>query len=178
MAFELYTPSMLERGPRRYYYIIIHDTSCQWPNYDMYKIDKNTFQAGPMRARFKAEMHWYETPYHFICERIGQNYQTVLGRPLQYASFDAFPDINRGICEHSIHVCLMCNYNVLGQTSQLYQQLCYRVLCPMMKAYRISRKRIFLHGELSDEHPDCPVYRFSKSAMYAYMAKYLQGTPG
>jgi len=176
MAIEAFMPTRLFKAPRRFKYMIIHDTSCQWENSNIFSIDKRMFQTSPMRARFRSIKKYYELPYHFICEKIGENYQTLVGRPLQYSCFLEFPDIDRHFSEYSIHICLMGNYNILSHTAKMYEQLAYRVICPMMKTYRINRSRIFLHGELSKQHSDCPGFHFSKQALFAYMAKYQMGT--
>lgn len=176
MAIEMFQPTRLFKAPRRFRYIIIHDTSCQWDKSNIFSIDKRMMQTSPMRARFRSQKQYWELPYHFVCEKIGENYQTLLGRPLQYASFLEFPDIDRHYAQNAIHVCLMGNYNILSHTAKLYEQLAYRVLCPMMKTYRINRSRIFLHGELSKTHPDCPGFNFSKQTLYTFMAKYQLGT--
>lgn len=178
MAVEIFHPSRLFKAPRRFKFIIIHDTSCQWENTNIFSIDKKMFQSNPMRARFRSQKQYYETPYHFICEKIGDSYQTVMGRPLQYSSFIEFPDIDRHYSENAIHVCLMGNYNILSHSAKLYEQLAYRVLCPMMKVYRIPRDRIYLHGELSNTHSDCPGFNFSKTTLYAFMVKYMMGVQG
>ena len=175
MATEVFLPSRLFRSPRRFKYMIIHDTSCQWDKINLFSVDKRLFQTSPMRARFRSQKQYYELPYHFICEKIGENYQTIVGKPLQYSSFLEFPDIDRHYAEHAIHICLMGNYNILTHTAKLYEQLAYRIICPMMKTYRIPRSRIFLHGELSKEHSDCPGFHFSKQTLYVFMSKYQLG---
>ena len=175
MAVDLYTPTKLGIAPRKFFFIIIHDTNCQWEMSDYYKIDKGMFQAGPMRARFRNEKHYDEFPYHFIVERIGENFQTIVGRPLQYSCKNEYPDIDTYYSKYGIHVCLMGNYNGNFVLPKMYQQLAYRVICPMMKAYRITKSRILTHGEISKEHPDCPGFNFSKQTLFAFMTKFLIG---
>ena len=174
---DQYIPSLLERAPKRYKYIIIHDTSCQNDTNGMFKIDKKMFQTGAMRSRFRSIKNYYDMPYHFVCERIGQNYQTVVGRPLQYSCYKAYPDIDRHYAQNAIHICLMGDYNVLSHSIKLYQQLAYRVICPMMKTFKINRSRVYLHGELSKKHSDCPGFNFNKNLLLAYMSKFLMGVP-
>ncbi len=172
---DMYVPLMLTKAPRKFRYIIIHDTNCQWQNFNNFKIDNNLFQAGPMRARFKTDKNYYEMPYHYVCEKIGNNYQTFVGRPLQYSCEREFPDIDHYKTRYAIHVCIMGNYNVMSHTPKMYEQLCYRVIGPMMKLYRIPRSRVFFHGDLSKEHTDCPGFNFSKNAMFAYMSRFMIG---
>lgn len=176
MAIDIYTPTALEKAPKRYRYIVLHDTNCQWKNYNTYKVDSKSFQTGSMKGRCRSDKHIYDVPYHFICEKIGDNYQTVLGRPLQYSCERSYPDMDNRYAKFSIHVCIMGNYNIMAHQVKMYEQLCYRVLCPMMRDYRIAKSKIFLHGELSKEHLDCPGFGFNKQIMFAYMTKYLQGT--
>lgn len=175
MAADMYQPLYLTKAPRRFRFIIIHDTNCQWQKNNIYKIDNNLFQAGPMRARFKLEKRWWESPYHFICEKIGENYQTILGKPLQYSSENEFPDLDNTYSRFGIHVCVMGNYNIMAHKPKMYEQLCYRVIAPMLRQYRIPKSNIFLHGELSKEHMDCPGLGFSKQALLAYLARFLMG---
>jgi len=176
MATDLYTPTMLDKAPRRFRYIIIHDTSCHWDHHNTYKIDMNLFQAGPMRARFKSEKRYHEMPYHFVCEKIGSNYQTFIGRPLQYSCIKEYPDLDNMYAKFGIHVCVMGSYMQMNQVTKMYEQLCYRVIAPMMKTFKIPKSRIFMHGELSKEHVDCPGFNFSKNTMMTFLTKYLMGT--
>ena len=70
---------------------------------------------------------------------------------------------------------VMGNYNIMAHKPKMYEQLCYRVIAPMLRQYRIPKSNIFLHGELSKEHMDCPGLGFSKQALLAYLARFLMG---
>jgi hypothetical protein len=178
MARDIYTISNLIQAPRRFKFIIIHDTNCQLKEYQQFKIDKNTFQSGPLRARFKITKSYNDVPYHFVCEKIGENYQTFLGRPLQYSCEKEYPDIDSTYSRYAVHICLMGNYNNMACPTNLYQQLAYRVICPMMKVYRIHKSRIFLHAEVTknSDFNDCPGFNFRKDALFAFMNKFRMGT--
>lgn len=178
MSQDIYNIAQMVRAPKRFKYIIIHDTNCQWKDYQPFKVDKNLFQSGPMRARFKITKNFNEMPYHFVCEKIANNYQTFLARPLQYSCELEYPDLDVLYRRYGIHICVMGNYNAITSTAKLYQQLCYRVICPMMKTFRIRRSNIFLHGEVTkkDEFKDCPGFHFNKDTLFAFMNKYLMGT--
>lgn len=178
MARDIYTISNLGRAPRRFKFIIIHDTNCHWKDYQPFKVDRNLFQSGPMRARFKIIKNFNEMPYHFVCEKIGENYQTFLGRPLQYSCEHEYPDMDDNYSKYGIHICVMGNYNIMACTEKLYQQLSYRVICPMMRTFRIRKSNIYLHADVTknSDYNDCPGFNFRKDLLFGFMNKYLMGT--
>lgn len=180
MARDIYNISSLGRAPRKFRFIIIHDTNCQWKDYQPFKIDKNTYQSGPMRSRFKIMKNFDEMPYHFLCEKMGDNYQTIIGRPLQYSCVHEYPDMDALYSEFGIHVCLLGNYNNMVATDKLYQQLAYRVICPMMRTFRIVKSNIYLHAEITknSDYSDCPGFNFRKDLLLSFMHKYMVGVSG
>jgi hypothetical protein len=180
MAKDIYTISNLSRAPRRFKNIIIHDTNCQWKDYQPFKIDRNVYQSGPMRARFKTFKNFNEMPYHFVCEKIGENYQTFLGRPLQYSCEKEYSDMDALYSRYGIHICIMGNYNTMCVIDKLYQQISYRVICPMMRVYRIPKSNIYLHSDVTNnpDYNDCPGFNFRKDLLMMYMNKYRSGLSG
>jgi len=162
-----YKPSMLTKGPLRYRYIIVHDTNCMWKEFNEFKVDTPQSQTNKMRSQFKILKKYDELPYHFVCELVRDDYETVVSRPLQFAFI--YKDLPASISKFAIHVCVMGNYNIIGDDVRMYQQLCYRVLSPMMRVYHIPKTHIYLHGELSSTQMDCPGLKFDKNKLISYL---------
>ena len=167
-----YKPTHLSKGPKRYTSIVIHDASCQYQFGNNLIIDSKESQVNTARSELRVEKKYFELPYHFVCEKMKDDYETVIARPLQYSCEDAYSDLDSMYARYAIHICVMGNYNMLTDESRMYQQLCYRAITPMMRIYRIRRGNIFLHGELSSDHMDCPGLNFQKSRLLAYISRY------
>lgn len=167
-----YTPSKLPIGPKRYTSIIIHDSVCKFLFHGKLNIDTPTSQVNIARSELKAEKNYYELPYHFVCEKTMSDFETIVARPLQYSCQNEYPDLDIKYSRLGIHVCVMGNFNMLVDESRMYQQVCYRVIAPMMKLYHIPRGNIFMHGELSTEVMDCPGLNFDKHKLLAFLDRY------
>ena len=172
-----FKPVHLPIGPRRYHYIVIHDTNCMCEKFNDFRIDNTAFQTNKLRYRIYQMKKFFELPYHFVCERILDDYQTIAGRPLKYSCEDCYPGMDKNFSRFGIHICIMGNYNYTAGDARMYQQICYRALTPVMKQYRIPKSRIFLHGEIDPKHLDCPGFNFSKQYLKAYIQPFLISQP-
>lgn len=168
-----FRPVYLPKGPRRYRYIILHDTNCMCHRFNDFKIDGSTFQTNKLRGRVYQDKKLFELPYHFVCEKVLDDYQTIVARPTQYSCEDAYLGLDKNFSRLGIHICIMGNYNYVAEDVRMYQQLCYRAITPIMKQYRIPKGNIYLHGELDPKHLDCPGYHFSKQHLKAYIQPFL-----
>lgn len=168
-----YKPMYLPKGPNKYRYIVIHDCNCQCKLMHRFKIDNVVAQTNEMRSILRQEKNYYELPFHFVCEKIKEDYETLVARPLQYSCEREYPDIDSKFAKRSIHICVMGNFNVMSEDSRMYQQICYRAITPLMKQYRIPRGSIYLHGELSKDNIDCPGFSFSKQKLLGYMSTFM-----
>lgn len=169
-----YRPVELKVAPKKYKYIILHDTSCQAPDTNQYQIDASGSQVNSLRSYLWSFNKIKELPYHFVCEKIKDDYETIVGRPLQFSCHEEYDDLDYSYSYFSIHVCIMGNFNVMAEDNRLYDQICYRVLSPMMRIYSIPRTNIFLHGELSSKHIDCPGFNFQKTRLMSLLQKFVR----
>lgn len=168
-----FKPVYLPKGPKRYHYIIIHDCNCMAERFPEFKIDNVQFQTNRLRGRIFQDKKLFELPYHFVCEKVIDDWQTIVGRPLQYSCEDVYTDLDKNFSRFGIHICIMGNFNYMASETRMYQQICYRALTPVMKQYRIPKGNIFLHGELNPQKLDCPGFNFSKQHLKAYIQPFL-----
>jgi hypothetical protein len=99
--------------------------------------------------------------YHFLVEKIGKDYETFLGRPINRLC--EYNDIKDNINSRAIHIGMIGKYDKQIPTPRFYLQLCYRIITPYMYLFNIPGGQIYLHSELSDKHKDCPGSFFKKS---------------
>lgn len=168
-----FKPVYLPKGPKRYHYIVIHDTNCMCSKFNDFRIDNQMFQSNKLRQRLLQDKKWFELPYHFVCEKIIDDYQTIVARPIQFSCEDAYTDLDKKFARYGIHICIMGNFNTIVGDTRMYQQICYRAISPLMRQYRIPKGNIFLHGELNPKQLDCPGFNFSKEHLKAYIQPFL-----
>jgi len=139
----------------KFRYIVLHDTSCMFSGVSQVKIDDNKSQLHSLR-----DYNWIlnartEVNYHFVVEKIGNDYESLIGRPLNYlCQYDDIPLIYN---ERAIHVCLMGSYSIIKPKPRYYQQLVYRVISPLMFHHRITSMNIVTHQDIStNEELKCP----------------------
>ena len=168
-----FKPVYLPRGPRRYHYIVLHDTNCMCKAFNDFKVDRVQYQTNRLRERLRQDRKLFELPFHYVCEKVMDDYMTSVARPVQYSCEDVFQDLDYKFSRYAIHICVMGNFNTITGTTRMYQQLCYRAIAPVMKTYRIPKANIFLHGELNSQSLDCPGFNFSKQHLLAYLPPFL-----
>jgi hypothetical protein len=149
-----YKPSLMTVRRTRPRFIIIHHTAELYLNPSI-KIDNNTYQYGKL-SNGALELKDADIQYHFVVEKIGDDYQTIMARPFVYIC-DGFEDIPEHINNASIHVALLGNYNFRVPSSRMYETLGYRCLAPLLKILWLNPDRIKLHKDVSeDENCQCP----------------------
>ena len=168
-----FKPIYLPKGPRRYRYIILHDTNCMCQEFNDFKNDGMKFQTNLLRERMRQKNKWFELPFHFVCEKIMDDYHTVVARPTQYSCEDCYPNMDSLFRRFGIHICIMGNFNIMVGDTRMYQQICYRAITPVMKQYRIPKSNILLHGEVEPTKLDCPGFNFSKQHLKAYLLPFM-----
>ena len=161
-----FKPVYFEKATRRFKYIIIHDLSCRFANLDKAKVDSKKSVASTLRGFNWVFNNEHDLPYHFLCERIGEDYETIMGRPFQY--FCIFDDIKSEFIP-SIHIAVAGLYSFTSQpTNRAYQQVGYRAISPLMKWFKIQISNVYLHHEVSnDKDHSCPGAMFNKNKLLA-----------
>lgn len=144
-------PSLLKIR-RRTKWIVLHHTA---EIYDIpaSRIDNPKFQ---MPGIFKGvlEKKQGDVNYHYIIDKIDEDYVPVVCRPFVYLCEwdDIYPDINNA----AIHIALMGSYSFKVPERRCYEILSFRVLNPLLKMLHLAPARIKFHRDVTDEDIDCP----------------------
>lgn len=153
MAKIVLRPSLLKVRRQSVKWIIIHHTSEMYENPEA-RIDNTKYQ---MPGIFKGvmELKQGDVNYHYVVERIKEDFVAIATRPFVYLC--EWPDIDDNINNRAIHVALLGNYDLKIPPKRLYDILAYRLLNPMMKMFNITPNRIKLHKDVSnDKDVYCP----------------------
>jgi hypothetical protein len=136
-----------------------------------FRIDKKISQVNKLRGMEYLVQMEADLNYHFVIETLGEDYEAIMGRPL--AVHCHYPDI-RSPYDFAFHVCLMGDSNNFVPTLRCYKKICYSVLSPLMKMFRININNIVLHKEVSDDKEmDCPGNLFDKHVLIAQLRNLL-----
>lgn len=162
--------SLLKIRRTRAKYIIVHETTCQYEA-PQSKIDNPKFQIpgliGNVLEKKQADLN-----YHFILDKIKDDYQIIICRP--FVTLCQFDDIDDNINNAALHVALMGSYEFKIPEDRLYEILAYRLLNPLLKFFLISPNRIRLHHEVSNKKEEtCPGSFFNKEKMIAMVRRFV-----
>ncbi len=151
-------------------YIIIHQTSCQYISPES-KIDNNKYQLPGIIGNV-FEKKQIDINYHFIIDKIKDDYQIISCRP--FVTLCEYDDIDPDINKAAIHVALIGNYDYKIPDLRLYDILAYRLLNPLMKFLPIVYHRIYLHNEISKNKLEtCPGAFFDKQKLISSIKKFI-----
>ena len=161
-----YRPRSLPIARRRFKYIVIHDVSCQFEGITEFYTDNVTFQTGKLRSNDFILNGNIDLNYHYVVEKVQDDFQTIVGRPL-YALCE-YDDIDPKF-EYSIHIAMMGSYDYIKPEERFYKQMAYRCIVPLMKIYRIAPPQVFMHHEIS-EQGGCPGALFNGGMLQSYLS--------
>lgn len=157
-----YKPVLLPKAIKRYKYIIIHDLTCMFTGIDQAKHDSKKSQIGSLRGYNWILNGQMELNYHFIVEKIGRDYETVMGRP--FHKLCVFNDIPSPYDMSSLHIAMAGHYKIMKPSKRFYMQMGYRAIAPLVKWFSISVNNIYLHSEVStNKDIACPGPFFNKN---------------
>jgi hypothetical protein len=160
-----YKPIYFEKSYKRFLYIVIHDYSCRFTTLDKARVDDRKLSVQPVRAYNWVFNNEYEMPYHFVCEKINDDYETIMCTPL--SAYCSYPDIDSKY-KASVHICAAGNYNLISPEQRAYQQLGYRSVASIMRWFAIPISNIKFHWEIStDSKLHCPGDFFKKHTFLA-----------
>jgi len=146
-------PSLLKVRRQSIKWVIIHHTAEMYENPEA-RIDNSKYQL-PGLFKGVLELKQGDVNYHYVIEKIKEDYVALVTRPFPYLC--EWPDIDDNINNRAIHVALLGNYDLKIPEKRMYDILAYRVLNPMMKMFNITPSKIKLHKEVSnDEDTYCP----------------------
>ena len=153
-----FRPFSFIKPKRPYRYIILHDLSCQFNDLPELAIDTKKFESGKVRLLDYVFNNHTDVNYHYMVEKVGDDYETIVGRPLN--ALCKFSDIVSPF-DASIHICLVGFYKQQVPDSRYYKQLAYRAVAPLMSVFKINRSRVLLHKDIS-EKSNCPGNLFKR----------------
>ncbi|MCK5018464.1 MAG: N-acetylmuramoyl-L-alanine amidase [Candidatus Peribacteraceae bacterium] len=132
--------------------VIIHHTACKVDTGSTH-MDTSKFQTSDYH-NINFQRTKQETGFHFIVEKVKNDFQAVVSQPL--LSLCEFEDLDEKYWR-DIHVALMGNYDEDLPPNRLYRVLAYRVLVPLTRLFLINEKEILFHSTISND-PDisCP----------------------
>jgi hypothetical protein len=131
-----------------------------YPVIDKITIDDKTSQIYLSRLYNWIISGQSDLNYHFIVEKIGKDYETLLGRPLNRLC--EYPDIKDDINSRAIHIGMIGKYDKQIPTPRFYQQIAYRIIAPYMYMLGIPVGQIYFHSEVSNKNKTCPGTFFKK----------------
>lgn len=165
-----YKPVYLPKAYKKFQYVIIHDFSCQFPDIDKAKVDDKKIQMQGVRVYNWLFKNSFELPYHFVCEKIGDDFETMMARPFCY--YCQYEDIPSQYL-NSVHVALSGNYNIISPTQRTYQQIAYRPIASIVRWFNMSLNNVFFHWEVSTNNSlHCPGDAFKREKFQSAIHQY------
>jgi len=160
-----FKPVYFKKTTRKFRYIIIHDYSCRFANLDKAKIDSPKASIGPLRNYNWIFNDSFDVPYHFLCEKIGQDYETLMGTPFCYKCvYDDIPSQY----DASIHIAIAGNFSLMAPNPRAYQQMGFRAIASIVRWFKLPFANILMHRDVStDKESACPGVHFDKAKFMA-----------
>ncbi len=148
-----FKPSRLKVRHKSPKWIILHHTSELYKQPDV-SVDNPKFQlTGIMNGVL--ELKQADVNYHFVIERIKEDYHAITMRPLVYIC--EWDDIDTNINNLAVHIALLGNYDFMIPERRCYEVLAYKLLNPMLKMFQLNMQRIKFHRDLSSNKDlTCP----------------------
>ena len=163
-------PSRLTVRRQTVKYIIIHHTAELYPAPES-KIDNAKYQI-PGLFKGVLEQKTADINYHYIIDKIREDYVPVVCRPFVYLC--EWDDIHDDINKRSVHVALLGDYNFRVPEKRLYEILAFRVLNPFMKMFHITPNKIKFHNEVSnDKKLLCPGDFIDKEVVISMVRRFV-----
>jgi len=151
-------------------YIILHQTTCQYDAPES-KIDNTKFQIPPLIGNV-LEKKQPDINYHFVLDKIKDDYQVIVCRPFVYLC--EFDDIDSNINKAALHISLLGSYDFKIPEQRLYEILAYRLLNPLMKYFRINQSRIYFHHDISSNKDEtCPGSFINKEKLITTINRFI-----
>ena len=161
-------PSLLKIR-RRTKWIVLHHTAEQYDNPSS-RIDNPKYQ---MPGIFKGvlEKKQGDVNYHYVVDKIGEDYIPVVCRPISYLCEwdDIYPDINNA----AVHVALMGSYSFKIPEKRCYEVLAFRLLNPLIKIFGLAPARIKFHSQVTDADTDCPGEFVDREVVEAMVRRFV-----
>ena len=163
-------PSRLTVRRQTVKYIIIHHTAELYPAPES-KIDNAKYQM-PGINKGVLENKSADVNYHYIIDKIKDDYVAVVCRPFVYEC--EWPDIHDDVNKRAIHIALLGDYNFKIPEKRCLEILAFRLLNPFMKMFHISPNKIKFHNEVSsDKELLCPGDFVDKEVIISMVRRFV-----
>jgi len=169
MAKMMLRPALLNIRRQSVKWIIVHHTDEYYTRPET-KIDNPKYQMGSI-FNGVLEKKDGDVNYHYVIEKIKEDYVAIVTRPTVYLC--EWDDIPININKRAVHVAMLGSYDLKLPEKRLYDVLAYRILNPMLKIYGLSPAKIKLHREVSEEEITCPGEFFAKERMITSVRKFV-----
>lgn len=171
-------PGTFKRGDKftsKPKYIMIHDTSCLNHTNSALITNSPEVGLGPLKKENIIQSGYSDYNFHYIIDKIGDDYEVISGRPLNVHC--DFPDIDESYND-TIHVIILCDLNIDLPDNRMYKVLAYRCLAPLLKMLKIASdpsKAIIFHNEVETKRKDlkCPGDFLAKELLVAQVRRYM-----
>ena len=164
-----FRPSLLRMRRTKTKFIIIHHTAEMYDNPSA-AVDNAVFQSRDL-LKGALEKKQPDVNYHFIVEKIRDDYQALMMRP--YISLCDFDDIDSNINKAALHIGLLGDYNFKVPEKRLYEVLAYKIISPLIKTFALSPIRVKLHKDVSsNKECTCPGEFFDDGRLESYIRRF------
>jgi hypothetical protein len=136
-------------------HIIIHHTSEHgMEKYGEFKFDTPVAQVVAYQKDLYKEKKRFESGYHFIVERIRDDYEVVVNQPLM--TLCRWEDLDDKY-HKDVHIALLGNYDNDIPTNRMYKVLAFRILAPLIRLFYMEEESILFHRVISNNKEcTCP----------------------
>ena len=147
-----FKPSSLKVRRQAVKWLVIHHTIELYDTPEI-KIDNSKYQL-QFIYNYVSEGKSKDINYHFIIEKVKQDYQVAVTRPFSYLC--EWTDIDNNINERALHIALLGSYDFKIPENRLYEVLAYKLLNPLMNLFKIVPSHVKLHRDISKNEITCP----------------------
>lgn len=125
--------------------------------------DSGTVSWQAIRRYHTEDLHWSDIGYHFGIERVDDQYEVFVGRPLNVAGAhcrEAYMNL------HAIGICCVGNFDEVEPEPQLLYTLTNRLIVPLLDVLNINDDAIVLHRDYAT-YKSCPGKLFDRERLMA-----------
>lgn len=129
--------------------------------------DRSLFDVAGIRKFHKdpppAGRGWQDIGYHYLVDRVNDETECILGRPLTMHGSHA-PD--HGFNRKGIGICFVGNFNEVAPSTEMLYVAVTRLIRPLCYAYGIPKNQIIGHKD-TGKATDCPGKMFDLDELRA-----------
>lgn len=163
-------PALMDIRHQSVKWIIIHHTA-ELYEIPSARIDNSKYQ---LPALFKGvmELKQADINYHYVLEKIEEDYVPIACRPISYLC--EWPDIDNNINNRAIHIALLGSYDFKIPTKRCYEILAYKLLNPMLKLFHLPPSKIKFHRDVSSNKDlSCPGDFVDEAVVISMIRKFV-----